>query len=110
MKHWRIAAISVLVLLFFSSSMEAQTPLATVPIGLPARAVAFNAVTNKIYVVGGLGNTLTEIDGYTFQSITIPLQATTDNASANIVVNPVTNKIYVINVVSNNVAVVDGVT
>ena len=89
---------------------SAQTALATIPVSGTAQAVAFNPATNKIYAVGGIGNYLTEIDGTTFNYVTIPLQSTSDIASAQVAANAVTNKVYVINVVNNNVAVIDGST
>jgi hypothetical protein len=60
--------------LWCCAASQAQTPLATVPVGANATSIGFNAQTNKIYVVGGIGNSLTEIDGYTFQNTTIALQ------------------------------------
>lgn len=109
-QRWITLTTVVILASCFASVTCAQSPLATVPVGGNGTAISFNAVTNKIYAVGGLGNFLTEIDGATFQSTQIPLQTTADNASAQVIVNPVTNKIYVTNVVSNNVAVVDGAT
>jgi hypothetical protein len=93
MNRWHISAVASFAVLCGSSAINAQTPLATVPIGANATAIGFNAQTNKIYVVGGIGNSLTEIDGFTFQNSTIPLQATSAVATAQVVVNPVTNTI-----------------
>jgi DNA-binding beta-propeller fold protein YncE len=94
MNRWHMPAITLLTVLCCSSAMNAQTPLATVPLGANAMAIGFNPETNEIYAVGGLGNSLTEIDGFTFQTTSIPLQSTGSQvASSQIAVNPVTNTI-----------------
>lgn len=108
MKKCHMFAVALLAALCCSSAAIAQTALATVPVGGTAMAVAFNAVTNKIYVAAQTGTSLTEIDGLTFQGTTIPLQTPTTVATDQIEVNPITNTIYVINVANNNVAVVNG--
>src|ERR1700686_3855730 len=111
MNRFHTAAMSLLILLASAPAMMAQEPLATLPTGGTASAIAFNGQTNKIYVVDGLGNSLTEIDGPTFKSTTIPLQSTGSQvATAQVAVNPILNAIYVINVVNNHIAVVDGLT
>jgi DNA-binding beta-propeller fold protein YncE len=87
------------VVMMGGAGAAAQAPLATIPTptGNP-QAFAVNPVTNKVYVVEGMGNALLEIDARTFATTEIPLQATNDIAHAEVKVNPNTNKIYVTNV------------
>src|ERR1700722_20170052 len=98
--------------LIFAQVGLAQKPLTTVSLGGEhGSAFALNPRTNKIYVVGGLGNSLTEIDGRSFAATRIPLEDTgKEVASAHVAIDANTNKIFVINVVSKNVAIVDGLT
>jgi YVTN family beta-propeller protein len=110
MNRLNAAALAVALVAGTAMTAAAQSVLDTIPIGAKAQAIAVNAATNKAYAVGGMGNTLVEIDGLTGAAVTIPLQATNDIAHAEVVVNQNTNTIYVTNVVSSNVAVVNGTT
>lgn len=110
MRTLRASIVLLTVAACAAAQASAQALLNTVPIGAHATAVAVNPATNKAYAVGGLGNTLVEIDGLTGAKVTIPLQATSDVAHAEVAVNPRTNTIYVVNVVSNNLAVINGAT
>ena len=110
MSRFIAAGLAVALVAGTAAFASAQSVLDTVPIGAKAQAIAVNAATNKAYAVGGMANTLVEIDGLTGATVPIPLQATNDIAHAEVVVNPNTNTIYVTNVVSNNVAVVNGAT
>lgn len=70
-------------------------------------AVAFNNVTNKIYVANGSGNTISVIDGTTFKvtdTITVQEYPTV------IAVNTATNMIYVSNREAASISVIDGTT
>jgi DNA-binding beta-propeller fold protein YncE len=90
-------------------SGQAQTVSATVP-GTGGDAVAVDAVTNKIYVLGGQA---TVIDGATNSTTTVPVGI----RPFAVAVNPLTNKIYVANLgavlakfVGGSVSVIDGAT
>lgn len=98
----------ILALLLAAIPVQAQTVVATVPVGQIPQSIAVNPVTNKIYVANLGSGDITVIDGVTDSTITL----TDPNANflQTVVVNPVTNMIYVANFNSNNVTVIDGAT
>jgi len=63
-----------------------------------------NPVTNKVFVSNLYDNSVTEIDGGTNTTTTIP------GVSGHLAVNPVTNKIYAANYASLSLGVIDGAT
>lgn len=91
-------------------TLPPSTSSATAPV-VPGTAnplaVAFNDVTNKIYVANGSGNTISVIDGTTFKvTDTITVQ---EDPTA-IAVNTTTNMIYVSNQEAASISVIDGTT
>jgi YVTN family beta-propeller protein len=97
---------SFLVVLFslvFCFSSCAQTVTATVFSPGNPIAVSVNPVTNKIYVAGPNGASVTVINGADNSTATVLLP--TGNGVNAMAVNPVTNKLYV---TGNNVTVING--
>lgn len=84
----------------------ADNSMARINIAAPARTIALNQATNKIYVPDRTLNapSLTIIDGATNATTAAATGAEQDA----VVVNPVTNKIYVVNSAENNVTVIEG--
>ena len=82
----------------------------TIPAGKNPFAIAFNPVTNRIYVANGSNGsnaTVDVINGSTdLPVVGSPIRL--GNSPSALAVNPVTNKIYVTN--GNNVSVIDGVS
>jgi len=77
----------------------AQTLVTTVTAGAYPVAIAVNPTTNKIYVVNQNSNSITVIDGTTYNTNTI----LTGNTPGAVAVNAATNKIYVANGNSDSV-------
>jgi YVTN family beta-propeller protein len=70
-------------------------------------AMAYNPTTNVVYVANGEGNTVSVVDGTSFEVLdTITVEAD----PTGIAVNPVTNKIYVVNSGAESLSVIDGTT
>ncbi len=82
-----------------------ETAVATVDVGMEARHIAVNSISNKIYVSNTDDNTVSVIDGND-HSVTHVAAGMFPIAIA---VNPVSNKAYVVNIGSNTVTVIDGV-
>ncbi len=79
----------------------------SVNVGYGGGAVALNAVTNQIYVVNNLDNSVSDIDGVLLTSTTIPV----NRGPTTIAVNPVTDKIYVGGDDEDlNITIIDGPT
>ncbi|MGA9567932.1 MAG: YncE family protein [Candidatus Korobacteraceae bacterium] len=100
--------LSLLCLLLVTSviCVNAQTVVATVPVGLNPQWVALNPVTNKIYVANEGDNTVTVIDGVTFNTTAVSVFS-----PSIAVVNPLTNKIYVGGATTYpTISVIDGAT
>jgi len=98
--------IIFLILTGLTVTAFADWVLTTVPTGLNPWAVTVNLVTNKIYIANQGSNTVTVIDGMTFESTSVPV----GNYPYAIAANSMTNKIYVANYNSANVTVIDGAT
>ena len=117
----QLLLLSLLAVLMVSSSV-AQVVIATLPVGNHPGAIAFNGVTNKIYVANTLcttvpcpgPGTVSVIDGVTHATTMV-------NVGVNpgwIEVNSTTNKVYVVNICGNDptcqspgtVTVIDGAT
>lgn len=101
-----VRLLAVWLLLCVSVFSSAQTLVTTVPTGSNPVAVAVNPATNKIYVVNQNSNSVTVIDGATYNTATISVGAS-PNALA---INPATNRIYVVNGSAATVTVIDGAT
>lgn len=102
-----LAFLSVLMIFLLGGRVvEADSNIATIPVGTSPTAIAINEATNKIYVLHQQSNNVWVIDG-TNNSTTIVPVGTTPTAIA---VNPVTNKVYVSNSGTANVTVIDGAT
>ena len=102
----RPAPWSAITLVVFLASLPAiaQTLITTVTAGSDPVAIAFNPVTNKIYVANQQSNNVTVIDGLTYKTNTIMSGAAPDAVA----VNSATNKIYVANGNSASVTVING--
>src|SRR5215467_1680344 len=92
----------VAVLLLFPAISQAQTLMATIPVGTHPQAIAVNQTTNKIYVANcpttansqpGVNGTVTIVDGQTNGTTTLPAGI----CPVAIAVNPVSNRVYVAN-------------
>jgi len=99
----RFSAIAVFIVLASLTAM-AQTLITTVTAGSYPVAIAFNPVTNKIYVVNQNSNNVTVIDGVTYKTNTVA----TGLAPNALAVNSTTNKIYVANGNSDSITVING--
>src|SRR5258708_31422804 len=78
---------------------------ATVLVGPNPLRIAANPTTNKIYIVNGVGKTVSVIDGATGSiTATVPVGKSPEAIG----INPTTNRIYVANTGDNTVTVIDG--
>ncbi len=80
----------LLGLVFVAFPLLGQRVIKTIPVGINPRWVAVNPVTNKVFVANEGDNSVSVIDGNTFDTSTVPVW--TPNF---VLVNPQTNKIYV---------------
>jgi YVTN family beta-propeller protein len=111
---WLRGAVFTSAVLFAGARpAPAQTVTTAVSVaGIGAPLLAVNPVTNKIYALGFLTDTIgppgvvTVIDGATNATTTVNV----GNQPLAVAVNPVTNQIYVANSYSNTVTVIDGAT
>ena len=105
--------LSSLLALVPCATMQAQTLVATVPIGPHPVAVAVNQTTNMVYVADIDNDNVTVIDGTTNIPTTIPTGGT--NGLEDLALNATTNMVYALNggVFSGgngDVIVIDGAT
>ncbi len=112
----------ILLAVLTASSSVAQVVIATLPVGNNPSGIAFNSVTNKIYVANSLCNTVpcpspgtvSIIDGVTHTTTTVNVGI----SPGAVAVNSTTNKVYVANLCGNDptcqsqgtVTVIDGAT
>jgi YVTN family beta-propeller protein len=108
--------VLLFLLIVLLAPVMAQTNLGTVADGAVPSGMAYNPITNKIYVVNMCGNdpscgrtspsTVTVIDGATDATTTITVGVRAELAAVNIL----TNKIYFPNIRDNTVSIIDGAT
>jgi YVTN family beta-propeller protein len=102
----RLLLSAVLLVQAASISSAAQSFLTTVTVGDHPVAIAVNTATNKIYTANQAANSVTVIDGVTYNTLTVP----TGTGPDGIAINPLTNKIYVANCNSGSVTIINGQT
>src|SRR5580700_2971989 len=112
----------ILLAVLTASSSVAQVVIATLPVGNNPSGIAFNSVTNKIYVANSLCDTVpcpspgtvSIIDGVTHTTTTVNVGI----SPGAVAVNSTTNRVYVANLCGNDptcqsqgtVTVIDGAT
>jgi YVTN family beta-propeller protein len=110
-RSWRVLTLGVCVAMLLVSwpmrgMAQTASAVASGRTGSFPDGVAYNAVTNKIYVTNQGSDSVSVIDGHT-SAITTVATGTTPHG---VIVNSVTNKIYVANEGSASVTVIDGET
>src|SRR5258707_11552496 len=106
----RQAAIAICTVLL-TSSLLSQTFHGTVPVTSYPQAIAVNPFTDKIYTIDEPANDITEIDGVTNATTTIPLGLNAEKSlNGALAINPLTNTIYAVDGVNNHLAIIDGAT
>ena len=105
-----VAAAAVALVLgmgpWLDTPAQADSLVATVPVGTSPLGVGVNPTTNKIYVANSDSNSVSVINGATNRVTT--LQSPAFAQPREVGVNPNTNRIYVGNFGANTVTVIDG--
>jgi len=86
--------------------MHCQTVVGSIAVGAQPVSAAVNPITNKLYIVNQLGDSVTVIDGATNNSTTVSV----GSQPVAVAVNAVTDKIYVANYLDGTISILDGVT
>ena len=98
----------ILALAGFAATVTVAQPVSTnLETGQQPMAIAVNEITNRAYIVGHNGSSVTVVDG---KSRTVVATVKTGAGPEAVAVNPVTNRVYTANSGESSVSVIDGTT